>query len=84
MNTIEMDRALRRLRLSGMAATLDTRILEAQTSNVPPLDFLSGLVNDELQRRQDRLIERRIKKANGNRQASHFTENPLKIFSLDR
>jgi DNA replication protein DnaC len=63
MNTIEMDRALRKLRLSGMAATLDTRILEAQTSNVPPLDFLSGLVNDELQRRQDRLIERRIKKA---------------------
>ncbi len=63
MNTIELDRALRKLRLSGMAATLVTRVIEAQTSSLPPLDFLSWLVNDELQRRQDRLIERRIKKA---------------------
>ena len=63
MNTIEMDRALRKLRLSGMAETLDVRILEAQTNSAPPLDFLSALVSDELQRRQDRLIQRRIKKA---------------------
>ncbi len=63
MNTMEMDRALRKLRLSGMAATLETRIIEAQTGTLPPLDFLSGLVADELETREDRLIERRIKKA---------------------
>ena len=45
MNTIELDRALRKLRLSGMAETLDTRVLEAQTSNAPVMDFLSALVN---------------------------------------
>lgn len=63
MNQIELDRSLRRLRLSGMAATLPTRLLQAQTERMPPLDFLSTLVHDELTKRQDRLIERRIKKA---------------------
>lgn len=63
MNRIELDRSLRTLRLSGMAVVLDTRVVEAQAENLPPLDFLSRLVSDELQRRADRLIERRIKKA---------------------
>ena len=63
MNKIEIDKALRKLRLSGMATTLETRILEAQTERMAPLDFLSLLVTDELDRRQDRLIERRIKHA---------------------
>ena len=63
MNRIEIDKALRKLRLSGMAGTLETRLLEAQTERMPPLDFLSLLVSDELERRQDRLIERRIRHA---------------------
>lgn len=63
MNRIEIDKALRKLRLSGMAGTLETRLLEAQTERMAPLDFLSQLVSDELERRQDRLIERRIKYA---------------------
>jgi len=61
MNKVEIDKALRKLRLSGMANTLETRLLEAQTERMPPLDFLSQLVSDELERRQDRLLERRIK-----------------------
>ncbi len=61
MNKIEIDKALKKLRLSGMAGTLETRLLEAQTERMPPLDFLSVLVSDELERRQDRLFERRIK-----------------------
>jgi len=56
-------RALRKLRMSGMAESLETRILQAQTESMSPLDFLSSLVSDELLRRQDRLIERRVKKA---------------------
>lgn len=63
MNAIEIDKALRKLRLSGMANTLETRLLEAQTERMPPLDFLSQLVSDELARRGDRLIERRFKHA---------------------
>lgn len=63
MNQVEIDRALRKLRLSGMAATLDTRVLEAQSSKLSSMDFLSTLVADELECRQDRLIGRRIKKA---------------------
>ena len=63
MNQIELDRALRKLRLSGMAATLETRVLEAQTSKLSVMDFLSTLVSDELERRQDRLLERRLKQA---------------------
>lgn len=63
MNRIEIDRSLRQLRLSGMAATLETRLVQAQAEKMPPLDFLSSLVNDELVRRKDRLLERRVKLA---------------------
>jgi DNA replication protein DnaC len=63
MNLVELNRALLKLRLGGMASTLETRMLEAQSSALPPIDFISSLVNDELQRRADRLIERRIKLA---------------------
>jgi DNA replication protein DnaC len=63
MNVIEMQRALRQLRLSGIADVLDARLLQAQAEKLPPIDFLSVLVNDELVRRQDRLLARRIKLA---------------------
>ena len=63
MNAIEMDRALRKLRLSGMAEALEPRLCEARASKLSHLDFLSTLVSDELQRRGDRLIARRIKQA---------------------
>jgi DNA replication protein DnaC len=63
MNVIEIDRALRKLRLSGMAEVLEVRLLEAQTDSTPHLDFLSALVGDELLRRQDRLLTRRLKQA---------------------
>jgi DNA replication protein DnaC len=63
MNQTELDRALRKLRLSAMAATLPTRILQAQAESLSPHDFLANLVHDELNRRADRLIERRVKHA---------------------
>ena len=63
MNLIELDRALRQLRLSGMAAVLETRLRQAQTEKMAPLDLVSALVTDELRRRQDRLLERRHKLA---------------------
>jgi len=63
MNVIELNRALRQLRLGGMAAVLETRLHQAQAEPMPPIDFLSCLVADELQRRGDRLLERRKKQA---------------------
>jgi DNA replication protein DnaC len=63
MNLVEVDRALRKLRLSGMADVLETRLRQAQSEKMAPLDVVAALVSDELQRRQDRLFERRTKKA---------------------
>jgi DNA replication protein DnaC len=63
MNLVELDRALRKLRLSGMADVLETRLRQAQSEKMAPLDVVSALVTDELQRRQDRLFERRTKQA---------------------
>jgi len=63
MNMIELDRALRALRLSGMADSLEPRLLQAQSDRLPPIDLVSVLVNDELTRRQDRLLARRAKHA---------------------
>ena len=44
MNFVELDRALRQLRLSGMADVLEARLRHAQTERLAPLDFLSALV----------------------------------------
>ena len=63
MNLVELDRALRKLRLSGMADVLDTRLHQAQAEVMAPIDLVSALVADELQRRHDRLLARRHKQA---------------------
>src|SRR5436305_7281635 len=63
MNLVELNRALRQLRLGGMAAVLETRLRQAQAESMAPLDLISCLVNDELTRRGDRLLERRRKQA---------------------
>jgi DNA replication protein DnaC len=63
MTADELDRSLRQLRLGGMADALSLRTQQAQTENLRPLDFIALLVHDELQRRRDRLIARRIKAA---------------------
>ena len=63
MTLAEITRALRQLRVSGMAATLEPRIVQAQAEHWAPLDLVAALVQDELQRRQDRLLDRRVKRA---------------------
>ena len=63
MNLIELDGALRKLRLSGMADVLETRLRQAQSEKMAPIDLVSVLVSDELLRRQDRLFARRHKLA---------------------
>jgi hypothetical protein len=48
MNLIELNRSLVQLRLSGMAAVMETRLLQAQSENMAPIDLISTLVSDEL------------------------------------
>src|SRR3984957_16209498 len=63
MNVIELERALRQLRLGGVAAVLETRLHQAQAEAMAPIDLISCLVSDELTRRTERLLDRRRKQA---------------------
>ena len=63
MTIIELQRALRQLRLGGIAEVLETRLHQAQTEAMAPIDLISILVSDELARRSTRLLERRRKQA---------------------
>jgi len=63
MNVPELQRALRQLRLGGMAAVLETRLHQAQAEPMAPIDLISCLISDELTRRADRLLDRRRKQA---------------------
>ena len=74
MNLSELERALRQLRLGGMASVLETRLRQAQAEPMTPIDLLSTLVSDELTRRSDRLLDRRRKEA-GFRDANRTLDN---------
>jgi DNA replication protein DnaC len=63
LDGLELNHALRQLRLGGMAAVLETRMHQAQAEAMAPIDLISILVSDELTRRGDRLLERRRKQA---------------------
>ena len=78
MNLVELDHALRQLRLGGMASVLENRLLQAQTEHMAPIDLLSVLVSDELRRRADRLLERRTKTA-----AFREADKSLDTFDFD-
>jgi DNA replication protein DnaC len=74
MNVIELQRAMRQLRLGGMASVLETRLRQAQAEPMAPIDLLSCLISDELTRRADRLLDRRRKQA-GFRDADRSLDN---------
>ena len=63
MTLPEIDQCLRQLRLSGVRATLETRILQAQTSNQAFLETLSLLLQDEMDRRRSTLVDQRYKQS---------------------
>ena len=58
MTTVEMERALKQLRLAGIRATLETRILQANQCELGFMETFSMLIQDELDRRKTRQIER--------------------------
>jgi DNA replication protein DnaC len=55
--------ALRKLRLSGLIATLDVRLQEAGGNHLSHAEFLELVLQDELAVRSDRLVNRRVKAA---------------------
>ena len=55
--------SLRKLRLSGLARTLDVRLQEAAGNRLSHAEFLELIVQDELLVRQERRIDRRTKQA---------------------
>lgn len=63
MNQPELDRSMRSIRLTGMIENLDRRNREAIAEKLSYVEFLELLVQDELDRRRDMLIQRRIKQA---------------------
>ena len=76
MNVIELNRALHQLRLGGIVATLETRLLQAQQQNMAPIDLISTLVSDELACRSQRLLDRRHKQA-------QFRDNHRRLDNFD-
>ena len=54
---------LKSIRLSAMAQKLPIRLQEATANELPYLDFIKNLVDDELTIRKDRLLNRRLKQA---------------------
>ena len=66
-----------------MADRLSIRTQQARAENLGPIDFISLLVNDELTRRSDRLIGRRVKSA-GFRDHRTLDSFDWKFNSIDR
>jgi DNA replication protein DnaC len=60
MSIPELERSLRALRLSGMIATLQARASQVAHSQMDFIEAFSWLVQDELDRRRSRLLERRF------------------------
>lgn len=60
MTVTELEKHLKTLRLHGMAASMQARLLQAQQCQSSPLELLAGLVQDELDARLSRLLERRF------------------------
>jgi DNA replication protein DnaC/transposase len=60
---LRWETTLRKLRLSGLAQTLEVRLQEAVSHSLSHAEFLELILQDELSVRQQRLIERRVKAA---------------------
>lgn len=59
----QLHEKLKELRMSGMISTLDVRLQEARANQLDFSEFLELLIYDELAVRQERKIERQLKKA---------------------
>lgn len=67
MQTHQLERKLKQLKLGGMVQTLDVRLKEAQDNHLGYLTFLEVLLEDEINRRANRVLALRVNQA-------HFEE----------
>ena len=63
MNTASLETTLKQLRLSGLCQTLGVRLQEATANRLGHAEFLELILQDELNVRQQRQMERRTKAA---------------------
>lgn len=61
--TNELKQTLKRLRLSGLLATLPDRLSYAKGTKLSYTEFLELILNDEIQRREDTMLATRLKNA---------------------
>jgi hypothetical protein len=59
----ELKPILKRLRLSGMLATLPDRLTFARKDKLDYTDFLQLVLSDEIERRDHKRVERRLHEA---------------------
>jgi DNA replication protein DnaC len=62
-STDELMRLLKKLRLSGVLQTLDLRTRQATDDDVAHVDFLCRLLLDEVERRDQKQLEQRVRRA---------------------
>jgi DNA replication protein DnaC len=65
-----LGQVLRTLKLSGMLATLDARLVQAAAGELGHLDFLQVLCEDEISRRASVSLAKRIRRARFEEQAT--------------
>src|SRR4030042_1133437 len=79
---------LKALKLSGLLETIELRIMEAQSNQLSFTEFLSMILNDEIEARQNRKLQRLITHArlqsNKTLESFEFTFNPSINASLIR
>lgn len=84
MTDPHLQHTLRKLRLGGLATSLDLRLREARGNHLDHLEFLELLLQDELNVREQRMVEKRTKTADFRERrtldAFDFSFNP----SIDR
>jgi DNA replication protein DnaC len=80
IETSSLDKALRILKLSGMLATIDARLTQARAGELGHIEFLQVLCEDEISRRENMSMTRRLRKARFEEQATlegfDFTASP--------
>lgn len=67
MNTLQLQPRLKRLKLGRMLQTLELRLDQAHQEKLGHLEFLELMLEDEIQRRQNKSLARRLERA-------HFEE----------
>jgi DNA replication protein DnaC len=63
MNTLQLQPRLKRLKLGGMLQTLELRLDQAHKEKLGHLEFLELMLEDEIQRRANKALARRIQRA---------------------